>query len=128
MEKVGLKGFERSYPHELSGGMRQRAAIAQALAKKPNLLLLDEPFGALDDATRRDLQQTFLNVMRSERITGLLVTHNIEEALLIGDRVNVLSPSPGSIVATHELTNPHPRDTLEKDFVNLYMRLRREIR
>jgi NitT/TauT family transport system ATP-binding protein len=127
LNKVNLSGIEKNYPHELSGGMRQRVAIAQALAKKPDLLLLDEPFGALDDGTRRELQKVFLNLMKTESITALLVTHNIEEALMMGDRILVMSPAPGRIVAEHKLKTPHPRNPLAKDFVELFTNLRREI-
>lgn len=125
--KVGLKGFEKSYPHELSGGMRQRAAIAQALAKKPDLVLLDEPFGALDDATRREIQQTFLNIVKSEKLTAVLVTHNIEEALMMGDIVGVLSNRPGKISALHKLKMPHPRQPMSKEFSKEFAKLRQEI-
>lgn len=128
MEKVGLKGFEKSYPHELSGGMRQRAAIAQALAKKPDLLLLDEPFGALDDATRREIQQTFLQVMETESFTTILVTHNIEEALLLGDHICIFSNRPSQISAIHNIISPHPRDPLAEDFAQLFTELRRKIK
>ena len=127
LAKVGLVGFEKSYPHELSGGMRQRAAIAQALAKQPDLLLLDEPFGALDDATRTELQKTFLKLMETENITALLVTHNIEEALLMGDHVCVVSPRPGNISSEYKLATQHPRDSLSPEFVNLFIKLRKNI-
>lgn len=127
LEKVGLHGFEKSFPHELSGGMRQRAAIAQALAKKPDLLLLDEPFGALDNPTRCEIQKTFLQLMETEHLTALLVTHNIEEALIMGDHVCVLSPRPGKITAEHELNIEHPRTPLAKDFIQLFTKLREEI-
>ncbi len=127
LKKVGLTGFEKSYPHELSGGMRQRAAIAQALAKKTDLLLLDEPFGALDDATRREIQQTFLQVMETENFTAILVTHNIEEALLLGDHICIFSNRPSQISAIHDIQSPHPREQLAEDFVELFTELRRTI-
>ncbi len=102
--KVGLAGFEKSYPYELSGGMRQRVAIAQSLAKSPDLLLLDEPFGALDDETRQNLQQMLLNLIETEKMTVIMVTHNITEALLLGDNIFEFSARPGKIVKQYEGT------------------------
>ena len=87
LAKVGLKGFENTYPHELSGGMRQRAAIAQALAIEPKLLLMDEPFGAVDDSTRTELQRMLTNVWQENQTTVIFVTHNIDEAIVLGSRV-----------------------------------------
>lgn len=126
--KVGLNGFEKSFPHELSGGMRQRAAIAQALAKKPDLLLLDEPFGALDDATRQELQQIFLQLMETEKITTVLVTHNIEEALIMGDYVCVFTPRPGKVTAIHDIKMAHPRKPDSPEFNDYFIKLRHEIK
>jgi len=91
VNKVGLQGFEKNYPHELSGGMRQRVAIAQSLAKKPNLLLLDEPFGALDDETRKNIQKLLLNIIKNENLTVVMITHNMDEALLLGDYIYTYS-------------------------------------
>jgi NitT/TauT family transport system ATP-binding protein len=97
LELLGLKQFEERYPHELSGGMRQRVALARVLAYDPDLILMDEPFGALDAFTRMRLQNQLLDVWRETRKTMLLVTHDLAEALILGTRVVVLSPSPGRI-------------------------------
>jgi NitT/TauT family transport system ATP-binding protein len=99
LELLGLKRFEERYPHELSGGMRQRVALARVLAYDPDLILMDEPFGALDAFTRMRLQNQLLDVWRETRKTMLLVTHDLAEALILGTRVVMLSPSPGRIEA-----------------------------
>lgn len=97
LAQVGLGEFERAYPHELSGGMKQRVAIARALAMQPRVLLMDEPFAALDALTRRRMQEELLSLWRQVRFTLLFVTHSIEEALLVGSRVGVLTPRPGQL-------------------------------
>ena len=94
---VGLEGFEQHYPHELSGGMQQRVGIARALTRKPSVLLMDEPFGALDAQTREQLQDDFLEVWQSLRTTVLFVTHSIDEALVLSDRILVFTARPGRI-------------------------------
>ena len=94
---VGLEGFERHYPHELSGGMQQRVGIARALMRRPLLLLMDEPFGALDAQTREQLQEDFLEIWGRLRTTVLFVTHSIDEALVMSDRIAVFTPRPGRI-------------------------------
>ncbi len=94
---VGLNGFENHYPGQLSGGMQQRAGLARALATQPQILLMDEPFGALDALTREQLQEELLRINKLEPKTMLFITHSIDEALLLGDRVIVMSPRPGSI-------------------------------
>jgi NitT/TauT family transport system ATP-binding protein len=103
LEIVGLGGFSNHYPHELSGGMQQRVGIARALARRPSLLLMDEPFGALDAQTREQLQEEFLGIWATTRTTVVFVTHSIDEALVMSDRIAVFSTRPGrikSIVAT----------------------------
>jgi NitT/TauT family transport system ATP-binding protein len=102
LEKVGLAGFADAYPHTLSGGMKQRVAIARALAMEPRVLLMDEPFAALDALTRRSMQDELLALWRTVRCTLLFVTHSVEEALLLGNRVVVLSPHPGRVVGEVE--------------------------
>jgi ABC-type nitrate/sulfonate/bicarbonate transport system ATPase subunit len=107
---VGLEGFESAYPHQLSGGMAQRAAIARALVNRPTILLLDEPFGALDALTRSNLQQELRRIWQAEKISMVLVTHDVEEAVYLGDRVVVLEPHPGRIERIVSVDVPHPRD------------------
>src|SRR6266700_1540117 len=109
IELVHLKGFERSYVHQLSGGMRQRVAIARALAIDPAILLMDEPFGALDALTRDRLHTELVTIWASTRKTVLFVTHNVREAVALGDRVLVFSPRPGRIVREFRIDLPCPR-------------------
>jgi sulfonate transport system ATP-binding protein len=110
IELVGLRGFENAYPHQLSGGMAQRAAIARALVNQPSILLLDEPFGALDALTRSNLQQELQRIWQAEKITTILVTHDVEEAVYLGDRVVVMQPRPGRIRRLLDVPVAHPRD------------------
>src|SRR6184192_1146489 len=109
IERVGLRGFENHYPKMLSGGMQQRTAIARALANEPKILLLDEPFGALDNQTRALMQELLLGIWEAEKKTVLFVTHDIDEAIFIGNRVAVLSARPGRIKAELRIALPHPR-------------------
>jgi ABC-type nitrate/sulfonate/bicarbonate transport system ATPase subunit len=109
IEKVGLKGFEHHYPKQLSGGMQQRTALARALANNPRMLLMDEPFGALDHQTRELMQELLLGIWEAERKTVLFVTHDIDEAVFMGSRVVVMSARPGRIKLDRAVTLPHPR-------------------
>jgi NitT/TauT family transport system ATP-binding protein len=110
IELVGLKGFERSYPYQLSGGMQQRAGLARALAVNPSLLLMDEPFGSLDAQTREALQEELSRILERERKTVLFVTHSIDEAIYLGDRILLMTPRPGRIREILPVEIPRPRD------------------
>ena len=107
---VGLSDFRRARPHQLSGGMKQRVQIARVLALSPRALLMDEPFGALDAQTRDHLQDELLHIWEIERKTALFVTHNVEEAVYLADRVVVLAPAPDGIAADVPISIPRPRD------------------
>jgi ABC-type nitrate/sulfonate/bicarbonate transport system ATPase subunit len=109
LDKVGLKGFEQHFPKQLSGGMQQRTALARALANKPRMLLMDEPFGALDHQTRELMQELLLGIWEAERTTVLFVTHDIDEAIFMGSRVMVMSARPGRIKLDRAVNLPHPR-------------------
>ncbi len=131
IHRVGLSGFENHWPKQLSGGMQQRTAIARALANDPKILLLDEPFGALDNQTRALMQEMLLGIWERDQKTVLFVTHDIEEAIFLGSRVIVMSARPGRIKAEIAVDLPHPRSYKIKttpEFVTLKERLVEEIR
>ena len=107
---VGLDKFEDSYPHQLSGGMKQRAAIARALANEPRILLMDEPFGALDPQTRQQMQAYLLQIWKNVDITIFFITHDLDEAIFLSDRILVLDPRPGRVREIVEVPVPRPRD------------------
>ena len=109
---IGLVGFEKSYPHQLSGGMQQRAGLARAMAVNPSVLLMDEPFGALDAQTREMMQEELLRLLERERKTMIFVTHSIDEAILLGDRIVIMSRRPGRIREILTVDIPRPRQIL----------------
>lgn len=121
VERFGLRGFEGSYPAELSGGMQQRVAIARSLIDNAEVLLMDEPFGALDSQTRTRMQQFLLEVWQQTRCTVLLITHNIDEAVFLGQRVVCLTQRPASVGDDIRIESPYPRDVTSDEF-NVYRR------
>ncbi|HXQ51409.1 MAG TPA: ABC transporter ATP-binding protein [Stellaceae bacterium] len=131
VDAVGLKGFERYYPHELSGGMRKRAALIRTLVYDPPVILMDEPFGAVDAQTRMQLQEDLLRLWTLGRKTIVFVTHDITEAILLGDRALVLTKQPSRIGAEHIITIPRPRNVKSfltmPGFAEIYERIRAEV-
>jgi ABC-type nitrate/sulfonate/bicarbonate transport system ATPase subunit len=123
LEKVGLSGFQRYYPHQLSGGMKQRVSIARALVMNPDVLLLDEPYGALDAITRLTMQNELIKLWRGTGKTVLLITHDIDEAVYLADTIHVMSPRPGRIVETVHAGMPRPRNRNGNEFVALRQRI-----
>ena len=124
LDMTSLTGFADRYPHELSGGMRQRVGIARALTTDPKALLMDEPFGALDAQTRGKLQDELLQIWQQQRTTVLFVTHSIDEALLLADRILVFTPRPGRIAADIKVDLPRPRAPQSAEFSALARELR----
>ncbi|HEY5522628.1 MAG TPA: ABC transporter ATP-binding protein [Desulfuromonadaceae bacterium] len=119
LELVGLKGFEKHYPHQLSGGMSQRAAIARALVNRPEILLLDEPLGALDALTRMYMHQELERIWNKEGITMIMITHDVEEAIVLSDKIVVMSSRPGTIKKIIPVSLARPRDRASYDFVRI---------
>lgn len=119
VKMVGLEGFEKSYPSELSGGMKQRLEVARALAVNPDMLFLDEPFGALDSITRLIMRGELLRIWEKERKTIIFVTHDIDEAIQLADRVAVMSARPGRIQQIVNIDIPHPRDINSARYLEL---------
>ena len=124
---VGLKGFENNYPHELSGGMLKRAEIARALVVKPEILYMDEPFSALDALMSLRMQNELLRILQKERHTVMLITHDVEEAIHLADRILVLSPRPARIQASFDVTLPHPRRVSSPEAQALRVAILREL-
>jgi NitT/TauT family transport system ATP-binding protein len=116
---VGLEGFEKAYPSELSGGMKQRLEVARALAVKPDMLFLDEPFGALDSITRLTMRRELLRIWEAEGNTIIFVTHDIDEAIQLADRVAVMSDRPATIQEIVDVDIPHPRDISSRRYLEL---------
>jgi ABC-type nitrate/sulfonate/bicarbonate transport system ATPase subunit len=127
LEMMGLKDFAKSYPHQLSGGMQQRAGLARALAINPSLLLMDEPFGALDAQTREMMQEELLRILESEKKAMIFVTHSIDEAILLGDRIVMMSRRPGRIREIIPVNIPRPRKIISVRAHPRYIELRNSL-
>ena len=120
---VGLVGFEDSFPRQLSGGMRQRVAVARALAVRPEILYMDEPFGAIDSLTRQQMRAELVRIWQEEGSTILFVTHDIDESLQLADRIVVMGPRPGTILEVVEVSIPHPRTFGTAEYVRIKHKL-----
>jgi NitT/TauT family transport system ATP-binding protein len=127
LQLMGLKDFAKAYPHQLSGGMQQRAGLARALAINPSLLLMDEPFGALDAQTREMMQEELLRILETEKKTLIFVTHSIDEAILLGDRIVVMSGRPGTIRKIIPVDIPRPRKNVSVRAHPRYIDLRNSL-
>ena len=124
---VGLEGFENNYPNELSGGMKQRASIARALAVDPEIIFMDEPFGALDTLTRIQMQEELIRIWEKTNKTIIFVTHNIDEAIYLGDRVAVMSARPGKIKSIFDISLKRPRNVLNKNLLRIKKNILKEL-
>ncbi len=127
IDLVGLEGFEDSHPYELSGGMKQRVGIARALANEPSILLMDEPFGALDAQTRNQMQKELLRIWEETGKTIVFVTHSVDEAVFLSDRIIVMSPRPGTVTDKFEIEIKRPRDRASMDFISIRKEILSEI-
>ena len=119
IELVGLAGFESAYPRQLSGGMKQRVGIARAYCSDPDILLMDEPFGALDAQTRYQMEEEVLRIWEKEKRTVIFVTNNIEEAVYLGDRIILLSECPARVKAVYPIDLPRPRNQIDPAFLRI---------
>jgi NitT/TauT family transport system ATP-binding protein len=133
IQRVGLRGFEDVFPHQLSGGMKKRVAIAQSWIVEPRILLMDEPFGALDVQTRQNMENELLDIWQENRKTVLFITHDLEEAIALADQVVVVSAGPAAhIKGSYAVDLPRPRDVVEirlnPDFTALYRRIWADLR
>ena len=126
VEMTGLQGFESAYPGELSGGMQQRVALSRALASEPDVLLCDEPFAALDAMTRQIMQQELLRIVQQSKKTVIFITHSIDEALMLSDRLVVMSARPGKVKAVYDNDLPHPRK-LDVQLSDRFLELKRQV-
>jgi len=124
VDLIDLKGFERKYPQQLSGGMRQRVALARALAVNPSVLLMDEPFAALDSFTRERMQDELVSVWQREKKAVFFITHNIDEAIKLADRIVVMSPRPGRIIEIVAIDAPRPRDVDSEENAKIARKVR----
>jgi NitT/TauT family transport system ATP-binding protein len=127
LELTGLKEFEHYYPHQLSGGMKQKVQLARVLALNPEIVLLDEPFAAMDEILRHKFDSYLLDLWKKEKKSFIFVTHSIEEALLLADRIIIMKPNPGKIHLEQKIDLPRPRDLFSKDIVELRKYLRNEL-
>lgn len=127
LKDVGLEDFAMSYPHELSGGMRQRAAVARALVNNPAVILMDEPFGALDAQTRNKMQIELTELRKNTGKTILFVTHSVDEAVFLADRIVILTPRPGRVHKIYEVALPRPRDRTSIEFASIRKSILNEI-
>lgn len=119
IDLVGLKGFENHYPHQLSGGMKQRVGIARAYTNDPEILIMDEPFGQLDAQTRYSMQNEIIRIWEKEKRTIIFITNNIEEAAYVGDRIILLTECPAKVKEIYEIKIPRPRDMVDSEFLKL---------